>query len=105
MKKFDKNLKISIISFSLFIVVLIVFSVLSSLVQNRYIPDFSFSQRVQSILAFVIFLPLLLSLFFIGRHFKSKHLKISSHFILISVSLFIFGILQILLSFLGVYGA
>ena len=49
MKKLDKNQKIAIIALAIFVVFLIGFSVLSSLVQNGTIPDFSANQRVQGL--------------------------------------------------------
>ncbi len=99
MKKLDKNQKIGIIALAIFVVFLIGFSILSSLVQSGSVPDFTPNQRVQGILAFVMFLPLCIAMFFSGKHFKSKNL------IFVSVALFIFGIMQALLSLLGAYGS
>ena len=105
MKKLDKNQKIGIISLAIFVVFLIGFSALSSLVQSGSIPDFAANQRVQGILAFVMFLPLCAAMFFSGRHLKSKNSKIGNVLIFVSVALFIFGIIQALLSLLGTYGS
>ena len=105
MKKLDKNQKIGIIALTIFVVFLIVFSVLSSLVQSGSIPDFAANQRVQGLLAFVMFSPLCIAMFFGGKHFKSKNSKIGSILLFDSVALFIFGIIQALLSLLGAYGS
>ena len=70
MKKLDKNQKIGIISLAIFVVFLIGFSVLSSLVQNGTIPDFSANQRVQGLLAFVMFSPLCIAMFFWWKVFQ-----------------------------------
>lgn len=105
MKKLDKNQKIGIISLSIFVVFIVVFSVLSSLVQSGSIPSFTVDQRIQGLLAFVIFLPICSAMFFWGKHFKSKDNKIGSILIFVSVALFIFGIIQVLLSLFGAYGA
>ena len=105
MKKLDKNQKIGIISLAIFVFFLIGFSALSSLVQSGSIPDFAVNQRVQGLLAFVMFCPLCIAMFFLGKHFKSKNSKIGSILLFVSVALFIFGIIQALLSLLGAYGS
>ncbi|MBR2293033.1 MAG: hypothetical protein IKA44_01820 [Clostridia bacterium] len=105
MKKLDQNQKIGLISGAIFVVFLIGFSVLSSLVQGAIIPDFTPSQRVQGILVFFMFLPLLIAMFFAGKHFKSKNSKIGGQLTFISIALFVFGILQALLGLLGAYGS
>ena len=105
MKKLDKNQKIGIIALSIFVIFLIGFSVLSSLVQSGTIPDFATGQRVQGILAFVMFLPLCIAMLFAGKHFKSKGSKVGGSLIFVSIVLLVFGILQALLSLLGAYGA
>ena len=105
MKKLDQNQKIAIIALAIFVVFLIGFSVLSSLVQSGASPDFAASQRVQGLLAFVMFSPLCIAMFFGGKHFKSQNSKIGSILLFVSVALFIFGIIQALLSLLGAYGA
>ena len=69
------------------------------------IPDFATSQRVQGILAFVMFLPLCIAMLFAGKHFKSKGSKVGGSLIFVSIVLLVFGILQALLSLLGAYGA
>lgn len=105
MKKLDQNQKIAIVFLVIFVAFLIGFSVLSSLVQSEMIPDFTASQRVQGVLAFVMFLPLCIAMLFAGRHFKSKDGKIGGVLTFVSIALLAFGILQTLLSLLGVYGA
>ena len=49
MKKLDKNQKIGIIALAIFVIFLIVFSVLSNLVQSGSIPDFAANQRIQAL--------------------------------------------------------
>lgn len=105
MKKLDKNQKIGIIALAIFAAFLIGFSVLSSLVQSGAIPDFAASQRVQGLLSFVMFLPLCIAMLFAGKHFKSKGSKIGGVLTFVSIALFVFGILQSLLSLLGAYGS
>ena len=105
MKKLNQNQKIVVIALVIFVAFLVGFSVLSNLVQSEIIPDFTANQRVQGILAFFMFLPLCTSMFFAGKHFKSKDSKIGNVLTFVSIALFIFGILQALLSLMGVYGA
>ncbi len=105
MKKLDKNQKIGITALAIFVVFLIGFSILSSLVQSGSIPDFTVSQRIQGLLSFVMFLPLCTAMFFSGMHFKSKNSKIGIVLIFASVALFILGIMQALLSLFGAYGS
>ena len=104
MRSLDRNQKIAFVFFVIFIAFLIGFSVLSSLVQNETIPDFTVNQRVQGILTFLMFLPLCASMFFAGRHFKSKGRKIGSVLKFVSIALLAFGLLQAVLSLLGAYG-
>ncbi len=104
MKKLDRNQKIGLVFLALFIAFLIVFYVLSALVQNEIIPDITPSQRFQGILAFFMCLPLIIAMFFAGRHFKSKGSKIGSVLNFVSIMLFVCGILQAILSLLGTYG-
>ena len=105
MKKLDQNQKIGLIALAIFAAFLIGFSVLSNLIQNEIIPDFAVNQRIQGIFAFFMFLPLCIAMFFAGKHFKSKGSKIGRTLTFVSVSLFVFGILQALLSLLGAYGS
>ena len=105
MKRLDRNQKIGLIALALLLVFLIGFSILSNLVQNEIIPDFTASQRVQGVFAFFMFLPLCIAMFFAGKHFKTKGSKIGDVLTFVSIVLFVFGILQALLSLLGVYGA
>ena len=105
MKKLDQNQKIGLIALVIFVSFLVGFSVLSSLVQSEIIPYFTPSKRFQGILAFFMFLPLLTSMLFAGKHFKSKGSKIGGVLTFVSIALLVFGILQALLSLFGVYGA
>ena len=105
MKKFDKNQKIAIIALVVFALFIVVFYVLSGLVQSGVIPDLTPNQRIQGVLAFIMFFPLLMAMFFAGKYFKSKKSKIGGTLIFVSIALFVYGVLQALLSLLGVYGA
>lgn len=69
MKKFDNNQKIGIISLAIFVVFLFGFSVLSSLVQSGSIPNFTVDQRIQGLLAFIMFLPICSAMFFLWKTF------------------------------------
>lgn len=104
MKKLDRNQKVVFIALTIFIAFLIGFSVLSNLVQNEIIPDFTPSQRVQGILAFFMALPFFIAVFFAGRYFKSKGSKVGGVLMFVAIILFAFGILQVILSLLGAYG-
>lgn len=104
MKKIDKNLLFAIIGILVFILFIIGFSVLSSMVQNELIENIEFSQSVQGILAFIMFFPCLLSLFFFGKFFETKgNYTISKILKFVSIALFIFSIFQTLLSLFGFY--
>lgn len=104
MKKLEKNQMIGIIALAIFVAFLIGFFVLSSLIQSGLIPEYVISQRNQGILAFVMFLPLCIAVFYGGRYYKSKNSRIGGLLLFVSVALFIFGIIQMLLSLLGAYG-
>ena len=104
MKKLNKNLLVAIISVLVFVLFIICFSVLSSLIQSDLINNIEFSQSVQGILAFILFLPLLLSLFFLGKFFETRgHYPMARILKFVSIALFVFSIFQALLSLLGFY--
>ena len=84
MKSFDKNQKIGIIALAIFVIFLVGFFVLGNL-----IPDFTPNQRVQGLMAFVMFSPLCTAMFFGGKYFKDKNRKIGSNLTFVSVVLFI----------------
>lgn len=105
MRSLDKNQKIGLIALAVFVLFLIAFSVLSNLVQSGTIPDLTANQRLQGVLSFVMFLPLCVAMFFGGKHFKSKNSGIGNVLLFVSVALFIFGIIQALLSLFGAYGS
>lgn len=105
MKKINKNLLIAIISILVFVLFIITFFALGSMIQNGVIENIEFSQAVQGILAFLMFSPLLVSLFFFGCFLESKRLHpIDKILKFMSVGLFVFSIFQALLSLLGFYG-
>ena len=105
MKKLDKNQKIAIISLAIFVIFLIGFFALGALMRNGTIPDFTADQRVQGALAFAMFLPIFVAVFFFGRHFNSEDNKIGIVLMFLSVFLFAFGLMQAILSIAGVYGS
>lgn len=104
MKKLDKKLFVAIISILVFVLFIIGFSVLSSLIQSGLINNIEFSQSVQAILSFIMFLPLLLSLFFLGKFFETRgRYPIARILKFVSIGLFVFSIFQVLLSLFGFY--
>ena len=104
MKKLDKKLFVAIISILVFILFIIGFSVLSSMIQSEVIENIAFPQSVQGILVFIMFFPLLLSLFFFGKFFETKrHYPIAKIFKFVSIALFVFSVFQVLLSLFGFY--
>ena len=106
MKKLDKNQKIAIVSLAVFVVFMIAFFALSSLVQGGIVPDPVLSQRVQGIVLLVMFLPLFSAMFFGARYLRSRGFyRVAKNLTFVSVALFIFSIVQALLSLLGTYGA
>ncbi len=104
MKKLDKKLFIAIISILVFVLFIIGFFVLSSMIRSEVIENIVFSQSVQGILVFIMFFPLLLSLFFFGKFFETKgHYPIAKILKFVSIALFAFSIFQTLLSLFGFY--
>ena len=104
MKKLDKHLKTTLISLAIFFLFLIAFFIFSSLVQSAILPNFTANQRVQGVLVFIMFSPLCTALFFLGIHFRSKNNVIFYILTFVSIALFVFGIVQAVLSALGAYG-
>lgn len=105
MKKTDRDQKLAMIALAIFVVFLIGFSVLSNLVQSQMMPGLTADQRASGLLAFLLFLPLCVALFFEGKHFKKQGRRLGGVLTFVSVALFAFGILQALPSLLGAYGA
>lgn len=104
MKKLDKKLLVAIISILVFILFIIGFSVLSSMIQSGVIENIEFPQSVQGILAFIMVFPLLGSLFFFGKFFETKGNYPTSRILkFVSIALFVFSIFQVLLSLFGFY--
>ena len=104
MKKLDQNQKVGLFALVIFCAFLIGFSVLGTLAQGGRIPNFTICQRVQGVLAFLTYLPLCIAMFFEGRHFKSKGNKVGAALRVAAIAFLAYGILQMILSFLGVYG-
>ena len=104
MKKLDKKLFVAIINILVFILFIIGFSVLSSMIQSEVIENIAFPQSVQGILIFIMFFPLLLSLFFLGSFLKQKGINpIAKILKFVSTALFAFSIFQVLLLLFGFY--
>ena len=104
MKKLNKNLLVAIISILVFILFIIAFSATSSMIQNGVIANIEFSQALDGILAFIMFFPLLLSLFFFGKFFETKKLYPAAKILkFVSIGLFVFAIIQAILSLVGGY--
>ena len=106
MFKKDIAKKIAIVSAIIFICFIILFCFLSFLANNGVINGDIENQVLQSVIAFIVFLPLLLSIFFWGQVFKYKSgywQNAYKIFNFVSIGLFVFSIVQIILSILGVY--
>ncbi len=99
-----KNKKLFIIFLSVFVLFLVCFFTISAMVQNGVIPNIAFSSSIQGILTSVMFLPLVVSLFFLGQHFKSisgfwqNVYKILNF---VSIALFCYIVVIIIFSFFG----
>lgn len=57
---------------SVFVLFLVCFFVVSAMVQNGVILNIEFSSSIQGVLVSVMFLPLIISVFFLAQHLKSK---------------------------------
>lgn len=98
------NKKLFVIFLSIFVLFLICFFTVSAMVQNGAIQNVEFSSSAQSILASITFLPLIVSIFFLGQHLKSKSgiwQNIYKVVNFISIALFCYMIIIIIFSFLG----
>ncbi len=99
-----KNKKLFIIFLSVFVLLLVCFFTISAMVQNGVIPNIAFSSSIQGILTSVMFLPLVVSLFFLGQHLKSisgfwqNVYKILNF---VSIALFCYIVVIIIFSFFG----
>ena len=106
MKKYSNYQKVALLSMFVFVLFIILFFTASNLIQSGVIPAIEFSQAVQGGLAFIFFLPLLSALFFAGQHLKTKSGNSQTVYKILtfmSIALFIFGLVQMLLSIIGVY--
>ncbi len=103
MKNLNQNQKISIIALAIFAIFLIGFFISSKFVQCGLIPDFTPSQKNQSVFAFAMGLPLCVAMFFGGKHLKYISSKIGDILIFVSLGLTVFSVLQVFLSLFGVY--
>lgn len=90
----------------IFVTFCILFFVLGSLITSNVIPYLFLSPLLQSIFAYLMFLPLLLSLLFLGQHLKHKSNKYYIAYkilFFVSIALISFGLLQVLLTLFGLY--
>ena len=83
---------------------LVCFFVASALMQKGVIPVVEFSSSMQGISASIVFLPLAVSLFFLGQHLKSKSRiwqNIYKVLNFISIALFCYIVVILIVSLLG----
>ena len=98
------NKKLFIIFLSVFVLFLVCFFAASAMVQNGIIPNVEFSSSAQSVFASITFLPLIVSIFFLGQHLKNKSgiwQNIYKALNFISIALFCYMIIIIIFSFLS----
>ncbi len=104
MRKMNKHLRIGLIALIIFIVFIAASRVLSSMIQNGQINNILIPQKLEGLLVFVMFLPLLTALFFFGKFFESKkRFPIAKILKFMAIGLLIFAVLQTTLSFIGFY--
>ncbi|MBQ7038396.1 MAG: hypothetical protein IJN61_04745 [Clostridia bacterium] len=87
-----------------FVFLLVCFFIASAMVQNGVILDMEFSSSTQGIFTSIVFLPLVVSLFFLGQHLKSKSgiwQKFYKVLNFISIVLFCYIVVILIVSFLG----
>jgi len=93
-----------VIFLSVFALFLVCFFVVSAMVQNGVISNFEFSSSIQGILASVVFLPLIISIFFLAQHLKSKSgiwQNIYKILNFVSIALFCYMVIIIIFSLIG----
>lgn len=96
-----KSKLLFIIFLSIFILFLVCFFAASALMQNGIIPMVEFSPSIQGVLASGMFLPLIISIFFLAQHLKSKSRiwqNIYKVLNFISIALFFYMIVIIIFS-------
>ena len=93
-----------IIFLSVFALFLACFFIVSAMIQNGVIPNVEFSSSIQGILSSVMFLPLIISIFFLAQHLKSKSgiwQNIYKVLNFVSIALFCYIVVIIIVGFLG----
>ena len=93
-----------IIFLSVFALFLVCFFIVSAMIQNGVIPNVEFSSSIQGIISSVMFLPLIISIFFLAQHLKSKSgiwQNIYKVLSFVSIALFCYIVVIIIVSFLG----
>ena len=87
-----------------FCAVLVCFFIVSAMIQNGVIPNVEFSSSIQGILSSVMFLPLIISIFFLAQHLKSKSgiwQNIYKVLSFVSIALFCYIVVILIVSFFG----
>ena len=103
----ETSKKIAVISGSVFLFFILLFCFFSFLASKGIIGGEIRSMAVQSVLLFIGYLPLFVFLFFLGRVFRYKPGYWQNAYKLlnfISIGLFLFSLIQVLLAVLGVFG-
>ena len=104
MKKMDVNKARSVAFFLIFVLLFLLFRVYGVLAGAGKVPEFSLG-RLDAVLVFVFFLPLLAALYFCGKYQTSRgHRRIGLALSFVGGALFVFSLLQVLLALLGFYG-
>ena len=99
-----KSKLLFMIFLSVFVLFLVCFFVVSAMAQNGVISNIEFSSSIQGILASVMFLPLIISIFFLAQHLKSKSgvwQNIYKVLNFVSIALFCYIVVIMIVSFLG----
>lgn len=99
-----KNKLFFMIFLSVFVLFLVCFFIASAMAQNGVISNVEFSPSIQGVLASVMFLPLIISLFFLGQHLKSKSgvwQNIYKILNFVSIALFCYMVIILIFSFVG----
>ena len=93
-----------IIFLSVFVLFLVCFFIVSAMIKNGVIPNVEFSSSIQGIISSVMFLPLIISIFFLAQHLKSKSgiwQNIYKVLNFVSIALFCYIVVIIIVGFLG----
>lgn len=96
--------KLAIFSSIIFLVFILIFRMLCTLAENGTIQNIELSTPLSAVFSFLTFLPLFVALFLFGKHLQAQGKYRIAHILLfVSIGLFFFGLIQIVLSFLFYY--